>query len=211
MAITTPPNAVHVIPGCAFHVPGFLTAQVADALGARIAEETSSKWKAQLTYNKGWPARVDKGHTMARFGAPGVTYTYKGKPKPMFPFTPALCQALVRVDLALGTAFNCVVVNTYEPGSGLYPHRDGNYIPQLGNTPTIAALSFGTTRTFLLHPADPATNKRIRGAAPTSVELASGDLFVMYGDCDTKYHHSIPEQPDRQGTRISLTFRRHNS
>jgi|SRR5579885_1401037 len=209
--VTTPPNSTIVIPGCAFHVPGFLTAQLADQLGAAIVEETSNRWVAQLTYNKGWPARIDKGHTMARFGAPGVTYTYKGKPKPMYEFTPALRQALVRVDLALGTAFNCVVVNTYEPGSGLYPHRDGNYIPQLGNTPTIAALSFGATRTFLLHPVDPTTNKRIRGATPTSVELANGDLFVMYGDCDTRFHHSIPEQPDRQGTRISLTFRRHNS
>lgn len=31
-----------------------------------------------MTYNKGWPARPDKGHHMARFGDPGVTYTYKG-------------------------------------------------------------------------------------------------------------------------------------
>src|SRR5579871_6348867 len=119
MTITTPPNAVQVIPGCAFHVPGFLTSQVADSLGAAIVTETSPKWVSQLSYSKGWPARYDRGHTMARFGAPGITYSYKGKPKPMYPFTDSLRQALVRVDLALGTAFNCIVINSYEPGSGL--------------------------------------------------------------------------------------------
>jgi|SRR5579863_1714733 len=211
MTVTTPPNAVVIVPGCAFHVPGFLTAQVADQLGEAIVEQTYDRWVAQLSYSKGWPARVDKGHTMARFGAPGVTYTYKGKPKPMFPFTNALCQALVRVDLALGTAFNCVVVNSYSGGAGLYPHRDGNYIPQLGQNPVIAALSFGTTRTFQLFPSVPGQNKRVKGGTPICVQLGHGDLFVMHGNCDTTFHHGIPEEPDRQGTRLSLTFRRHNS
>lgn len=209
MTVTTPPNAIVIIPNCAFHVSGFLAPTVADSLGAAIVEQTSNRWVAQLTYNKGWPARIDKGHTMARFGAPGITYSYKGKPKPMYPFTPALCQALVRVDLALGTAFNCVVINSYEPSAGLYPHRDSHYIPQLGTNPVIAALSFGCTRSFILHPLD-AKGKRIKGQEKT-VELANGDLFVMHGECDTLYHHSIPEQPDRQGTRVSLTFRRHIS
>lgn len=209
MTITTPPNAVQVIPGCAFHVPGFLTSQVADSLGAAIVTETSPKWVSQLSYSKGWPARYDRGHTMARFGAPGITYSYKGKPKPMYPFTDSLRQALVRVDLALGTAFNCIVINSYEPGSGLYPHRDSHYIPQLGTNPVIAALSFGCTRSFILHPLNE-KGKRIKGQEVT-VELGNGDLFVMHGQCDTLYHHSIPEQPDRQGTRVSLTFRRHIS
>jgi len=146
---------------------------------------------------------------MARFGDPGVTYTYKGKPKPMYAFTPSLDVVRTEVARQLGWRPNCVVVNSYAPSSGLYPHRDGHYIPQLGDKPTIAAVSFGTTRTFLLHPADPTTNKRVKGATPTSVQLGDGDLFVMYGDCDTRYHHSIPEEPDRRGTRISLTFRSH--
>ena len=31
----------------------------------------------------------------------------------------------------------------------------------------------------------------------------------MHGECDFKYHHEIPEEPNRVGTRLSLTFRRH--
>lgn len=203
------PRATIVIPGCAFHVPQFLSPSDADQLGAAIVEETHSRWVAQLTYNRGWPARMDKGHSMARFGDSGVTYTYKDKPKPMYPFTPALSKARELVAQALDWRPNCVVVNAYAPGSGLYPHRDGKYIPQLGDSPTIAALSFGCARTFLLYPADPATNKRIKGAEPVSVQLANGDLFVMHGRCDVLYHHSIPEEPERVGTRLSLTFRKH--
>lgn len=209
MSLTIPPNATIIIPDCAFHVPGFLDQAVADDLGTKIVEETYNRWVNQMSYSKGWPARIDKGHTMARFGAPGVTYTYKDKPKPMYEFTPALRQALVRVDLALGTAFNCVVINSYAPASGLYPHRDSHYIPQLGTNPTIAALSFGATRTFNIYPLNE-KGKRIKDRV-VSVKLGHGDLFVMHGECDTKYHHGIPEEPDVQGTRVSLTFRRHLS
>lgn len=207
MAISIPTNATIVVPGCAFHVSGFLSPIAADELGAAIVEETYPRWVAQMSYNKGWPARIDKGHTMARFGAPGVSYSYKGKPKPMFEFTASLRRALTSVDGALGTSFNCVVINSYAPTSGLYPHRDSNYIPQLGVNPTIAALSFGTERSFIIHQLN-VKGKRIKEGAIT-VKLGHGDLFVMYGECDTKYHHSIPEEPDTVGTRVSLTFRRH--
>ena len=180
-------------------------------MGPAVISETFPRWVGQLSYSKGWPARVDPGHTMARFGAPGVTYTYKGKPKPMYPLTPTLSALIARVDQALSWHPNCVVINSYQPASGLYPHRDGNYIPQLGQQPTIAAVSFGTTRTFHIYPSVPGANKRVKGATPVSVELGDGDLFVMHGDFDTTYHHGIPEQPERTGTRVSLTFRRHLS
>lgn len=209
-------NAFAHVPGCTWHVPGFYVGSLADRYGAAIVEETYDRWVAQMTYNRGWPARVDKGHTMARFGANGVSYTYKDKPKPMHPLTPTLELLMKDVSRVVFTGllasydrFNCVVVNSYAPTSGLYPHRDGNYIPELGNTPTIASVSFGATRTFNLFPADPKTNKRIKGAPPVSVQLAHGDLFVMYGDCDSHYHHSIPEEHNASGSRISLTFRRH--
>jgi len=207
--VTVPAGSLVVVPGCAFLLPGFLSPDDCALLGPRLVDETYPKWVAQMTLNRGWPARVDKGHTMARFGDPGVTYDYKGKPKPVHPFTPALDAVRSRVAAALAWAPNCVVLNTYAPASGLYPHRDGAYIPQLGPAPVIASVSFGATRTFLLHPADPATNKRTKGAAPASVALSQGDLLVMHGECDRLFHHSIPEEPGATGTRISLTFRRH--
>ncbi len=207
--LTVPENATVIVPGCAFLVRGWLAPDVSNVLGPAIVNETFNRWVGQLSYSKGWPARVDPGHTMARFGAEGVTYTYKGKPKPMYPLTPTLGAMIDRIDRALSWRPNCVVINSYAPASGLYPHRDGNYIPQLGSNPIIAAVSFGTTRTFQMFPSVPGANKRVRGASPIEVQLADGDLFVMHGDCDTRYHHGIPEEPDRTGTRVSLTFRRH--
>lgn len=47
----------------------------------------------------------------------------------MYEFTPGLNQVRSHLVKSLGWIPNCVVVNSYEPGSGLYPHRDGNYIP----------------------------------------------------------------------------------
>lgn len=207
--VTVPTDSRIIVPGCAFLVAGFLPVAECDRLVTQLVSETYPRWVAQMSYSRGWPARIDKGHTMARFGDPGVTYTYKDKPKPMYPFTPALDAVRRRVAAALAWAPNCVVVNSYLPTSGLYPHRDGSYIPQLGDTPVIASVSFGATRTFLLHPADPATNKRTKGASPVAVSLSHGDLLVMHGECDRRFHHSIPEEPQAAGTRVSLTFRRH--
>lgn len=211
MSLTTPANATIVVPNCAFLVKGWLPKDVCEVLGPAIVSETFNRWVGQLSYSKGWPARVDAGHTMARFGAPGVTYTYKGKPKPMYPLTPSLSDVIARVEKAVSWRANCVVINSYAPASGLYPHRDGNYIPQLGNTPTIVAVSFGTTRTFQMFPSIPGANKRVKGAKPLEIELGDGDLFVMHGACDTTHHHGIPEQPDRVGSRVSLTLRKHLS
>lgn len=207
--IIIPSHARVIIPGCAFLVPGFLCPGACVALGPQVITETYDRWLTQMTFNRGWPARIDKGHAMARFGDHGVTYTYKDKPKPMYPFTPGLDTVRSQVALALGWVPNCVVVNSYQPSSGLYTHRDGSYIPQLGDTPIIVSVSFGATRTFNLFPADPTTNKRIKGAKPVSIKLAAGELFVMHGECDRVFHHGIPEEPHVHGTRLSLTFRRH--
>ena len=205
--VNVPAGSQVIVPGCAFLFPKF----VADShvWGPQVVMETYPWWVAQMTLSRGWPARVDKGHTMARFGDPGVPYTYKDKPKPMYPFTQALSVIRQRLVDALAWTPNCVVVNSYEPGSGLYPHRDGSYIPQLGDTPVIASVSFGATRTFTLHPADPNTNKRRKGAQSVNVVLGDGDLLVMHGQCDRSFHHSIPEEPTAEGMRVSLTFRRH--
>jgi len=205
-----PQHARVIVPGAVIHVPAWLTGADADRLGAQVIQETYSRWVGQLKYGKRGRF-FDRGHTMSRFGDPNVTYSFKGKAKPMFPMTPSLTTLQQLVSAALGWVPNCVVVNSYEPGSGLYPHRDSTYIPQLGVDPTIVAVSFGTTRTFQLHPHDPVTNKYDRSKPVIDLELGHGDLLVMHGPCDSLFKHGIPEQPDRAGSRVSLTFRRHLS
>lgn len=210
MQVTIPSHAQIVVPGAVALVKGWLQAVDADRLGAQVVQETYPKWVGQLKYGKRGRF-FDRGHTMSRFGDPGVTYSFKGKPKPMFEMTPSLAALQKLVGRELGWHPNCVVVNSYAPGSGLYPHRDSTYIPQLGADPTIVAVSFGATRTFQLFPHDPVSNKYVRSRPTVDLELGHGDLLVMHGPCDSLFKHGIPEQPERTGTRVSLTFRRHLS
>lgn len=208
MPLTIPSHAQVVVPNAVALIKGWLQVVDADALGSAVVSETHSRWTSQRKFGKRGPF-FDRGHTMSRFGDPGVTYSFKGTPKPMYPMTPSLAALQKLVGSTLGWYPNCCVINSYEPGSGLYPHRDGQYIPQLGVNPVIVAVSFGATRTFLLHPWDPIKGKRLPNVI--SLSLGHGDLVVMHGTCDTDFQHSIPEEPHATGTRVSLTFRHHLS
>jgi alkylated DNA repair dioxygenase AlkB len=203
-----PIGTIHVIEGKVAHCRGWLNNAVTAQFSTSIIDETFKHWRQQMTYLHGWPSRPDPGHTMARFGDPGVTYEYKGKPKPMHPFSPSLDALRKFIQKELDWSPNCVVVNSYGPSSGLYPHRDSPYIPALGSNPTIVSISFGATRTFRLSPVDPITGKRVKGSTPTDISLEDGDLLVMHGDCDSTFQHGIPLE-DADGTRMSLTFRAH--
>lgn len=208
--VTVPPNSTVVVPGAVALIKGWLSPEDADHYGTKVVEETYPRWKSQLKYGKAGKS-FDRGHAMARFGEPGVTYTYKGKSKPMHPMTPSLAALKQLVWVSLGWEPNCVVVNSYAPTSGIYPHCDSQYIPQLGPNPTIVAVSFGAERTFQLHPWDAKNEKYDRSKSVIDVKLGHGDLLIMHGACDSMYKHGIPEEPEVAGTRVSLTFRRHLS
>ena len=208
MPLTIPSHAQVVVPNAVALIKGWLQVVDADAYGVAVVNETHSRWTSQRKFGKRGPF-FDRGHTMSRFGDPGVTYSFKGTPKPMYAMTPSLAALQKLVGSTLDWYPNCCVINSYAPGSGLYPHRDGQYIPQLGTNPVIVAVSFGATRTFLLHKWDPIKGKRLPN--PIALSLGHGDLVVMHGTCDTDFQHSIPEEPHVVGTRVSLTFRRHLS
>lgn len=196
---------IAIVPGLALLTRGLF----ADVTHTDLFSEfPKGSMKAQMTYSHGWPARPEPRHQMGRFALPGVAYSYKGKPKPIVAPPPSLNLLMDRVSAVCGIEFNTVVVNTYRDGCGLYPHRDSKYIPELGDRPTIASVSFGEPRTFRLTPLDAKGKKRLEDQSIDTL-LGHGDLFVMQGDCDLTHHHSIPEELDRPGLRISLTFRRH--
>lgn len=208
--IILPPAAQIIVPGAVALVKGWVSTVVADEWATDIVNETSKQWTTQRAFGACGPY-YDPGHKMARFGHEGVTYDYKGTPKPMHPMTHTLTFIGRYISFTFEETWhpNCVVVNTYAPTSNMYPHRDGAYIPQLGDRPTIVGVSFGATRTFLLHKLDQTTGKRLRDCPPLEIQLSHGDMIIMYGDCDSSYHHGIPAEPNASGTRLSLTYRRH--
>lgn len=192
-------------------LPGWLSGQKANDLYNQVVEETYDFSVGQLSYFHG--RRFDSGHRMCRYGDLGVTYTFKDKKKPLKPFTPALDSIRKDVEKLLGISLNTVVVNYYIDGSsGLYPHTDSAYIPQLGPKPTIIGVSFGAERTFTLDKDAQLTKQERKSAcverhAPV---LGHGDLLMMWGDSQRDWRHGIPVEPHVTDPRVSLTFRFHH-
>ncbi len=73
--------------------------------------------------------------------------------------------------------------------------------PELGTKPTIASLSLGEERTFILK------SKADKSLRPIRIRLSSGSLLVMKGDTQTNWKHAINKETRPCGPRINLTFR----
>lgn len=197
------------VPGAIALRVGFLAGDLGVDLAQGIVDETYKHAQAQLRYLPGRRPFIDRDHLLVRHGDPGVTYTYKQKPKPVYAWTPSLL-ALRRLVAAELTPWepNAAVINFYLSGNtSLYPHSDITHIPELGQTPVIACVTLGATRTLeLVQNAaglKPAARVRLR------LPLAHGDLCVMHGRSQLDWRHGLPEEPNVAGVRVSVTFRHH--
>ncbi len=208
--VNLPSGSRVVVPNNIAVLSGWLSGQQANDLYEKVVNETYDFSQGQLSYFHG--RRFDPGHRMCRYGTPGVTYTFKGKPKPLKPLTPALECIRQMLISQLGIQLNTVVVNYYFDGtSGLYPHTDSTYIPQLGPQPAIIGVSFGGTRTFSLTK-DALLDKKGRMSKTCErhdLPLGHGDLLVMWGDSQKEWRHGIPIEPNASDPRVSLTYRYH--
>jgi alkylated DNA repair dioxygenase AlkB len=74
--------------------------------------------------------------------------------------------------------------------------------PELGPQPTIASVSFGERRNFVLKHK---THKYIK---PVCLPLDSGSLLLMRGDTQRYWKHGIAKETRPCGPRVNLTFRR---
>ncbi|KAI1500096.1 hypothetical protein F5X99DRAFT_257206 [Biscogniauxia marginata] len=116
--------------------------------------------------------------------------------------------------------FNFCLVNYYASGAdSIAFHSDDERF--LGARPTIASLSLGATRDFLMKrkpppPAAAASTTTPMTAAtsttkPLKLPLAGGDMVVMRGATQANWLHSVPKRGGRNesdGGRINITFRR---
>lgn len=133
--------------------------------------------------------------------AGGVPYRYSGQTLESRPWTPTLTHLLQRVVLQTGVPYNHVLLNRYRDGKDhMGMHADDER--ELGRCPTIAALSLGVRRRFVLMP------KR-KGVRPRRVDiwLEPGSLLVMGGSIQHRWRHGVPKQADLQQERINVTFR----
>jgi alkylated DNA repair dioxygenase AlkB len=90
---------------------------------------------------------------------------------------------------------NSCLVNKYPDGNhSISPHRDSP--DSFGTMPTIVILSLGETRTLMFE----------NDMEKFSFDLASGSVFIMSGNSQKHYRHSLLKS-DTLNCRYSLTFR----
>lgn len=144
--------------------------------------------------------RVTQPRLHAWYGDPEAVYTYSGLSNVPLAWTPVLTKIKMDVERVCGAAFNSVLLNLYRDGrDSMGMHADNE--PELGATPTIASLSLGATRTFIL-------KHRTRSDIPTCrLALESGSLLLMNGQTQSHWKHGINKQATVVGARLNLTFR----
>jgi len=125
-------------------------------------------------------------------------YTYSGIQMQPHQWTDLLLAIKAKVEAISGGHFNSVLLNLYRNGNDSVSwHSDDE--PELGDSPAIASLSFGATRSFLLK--HKSTKQTIK------LDLSHGSLLLMQGSTQTHWLHSVPKTKKPTAARINLTFR----
>ncbi len=131
--------------------------------------------------------------------AGSVHYRYSGQTLEPRVWGPNLSALLDRVCRDTGLVFNHALLNRYRNGrDNMGMHADDER--ELGWEPTIAAVSLGVRRRFVL-----ASKKRKRQRV--SIWLEPGSLMVMCGRTQHRFRHGVPRQDRLQEERINVTFR----
>ena len=127
-----------------------------------------------------------------------AAYRYSGIVNQPVPWPAALAAIRERLGREVGVRFNSCLVNLYRDGSdSMGFHSDDE--PELGPEPTIASISLGARRRFVLR-------HRVSGER-WSWDLGAGDLLVMRKESQRDYAHAVPKTAREVGPRMNLTFR----
>lgn len=135
----------------------------------------------------------------AWYGQANIAYSYSGLNLKAQAFTPLLDTLKTAIETQHQTSFNSVLLNLYRnEKDSMGWHADDE--KELGPTPTIASLSFGSNRKFLL-------KHKKEKSLKLSITLNSGSLLLMKGTIQQHWLHAIPKSSIACKPRINLTFR----
>jgi alkylated DNA repair dioxygenase AlkB len=158
----------------------------------RLLEETPWREETVLVYGK----RYLQPRLTAWYG--DASYSYSGLRLEPLPWTELLLAIRAAVEAACGRRFNSVLLNRYRNGrDSMGMHSDDE--AELGDAPSIASLSFGSTRTFILRHKN--NKQTIR------LDLDDGSLLLMSGQLQKHWLHGINKSTRPLGERLNLTFR----
>jgi alkylated DNA repair dioxygenase AlkB len=135
---------------------------------------------------------------VAWYGDQGFLYTYSNTTKQALPWTNGLIDLKRKTELITNSQFNSCLLNLYHNGNeGMTWHSDDE--KSMGKNTVIASLSFGAERKFSF--------KHRRTRQTISLLLENGSLFVMRGNTQSNWLHSLPLSSRINHPRINLTFR----
>ena len=105
-----------------------------------------------------------------------------------------------RVEEKVNLNFNSVLANLYRNGQDYVSwHSDDE--KELGKNPTIASVSFGATRRFLLR------HRSNKNLETVDLSLGHGSLLIMKGSTQHYWKHQVPKTAKVKTERINLTLR----
>ena len=134
----------------------------------------------------------------AWYGDSNYMYAYANTTKHALPWTKELSYLKQIVEKLAETKFNSCLLNLYHNGDeGMGWHSDDE--ESLGKNNTIASLSLGAERKFLL--------KYRQTKQTLSLVLEHGSLLIMKDSTQENWLHSLPKSKNVTQPRINLTFR----
>ena len=177
-------------PGCVDYYPGWV--EDADRLFGVLRDQIAWEQHQLRLYGRTMPTP----RLTAWIG--DSAYRYSGIVNEPAPWPEALASLQERLRQALRVDFNSCLANLYRDGTDSMGYHSDNE-PELGPRPTIASVSLGDRRRFVLR-------HRTTGER-WSWDLGKGDLLVMCDESQSDYAHAVPKTTRSVGPRMNLTFR----
>ncbi len=143
-----------------------------------------------------------------------LNYQYSGIRMTAMPWLAPVDVVKRHVEELTGYRFNSALLNFYRHGNDSVAwHADDE--PELDSTTPIASVSLGQTRRFSIKPKKMRTRSIEQQGLPAvrtrQIDLQNGSLLVMMPGVQQRWQHAVLKQPNVEGGRINLTFRRINA
>lgn len=128
-----------------------------------------------------------------------ISYSYSGQSYQGRGWPPELNMLKSKLNALMNWNANAVLLNRYRDGKDTMGYHSDDE-PELGLNPSLAILSLGSDRDFLLR-------LKADHAIKLKVTLSAGSLLWMEGAVQHNWQHSLPKRSNA-GERISCTFRK---
>lgn len=184
-----------------FDLPGAEVSLLEGFVSEQLSFDLYERLRRDIPWRQDEITIYGKTHLVPRlqqwFGDNGLHYTWSGIELQPLPWTRDIMFIKTLVEAKVGK-FDSVLANLYRDGDDTVGfHSDDE--PDLGWFPTIASVSLGVERDFVLRSNE--SGKKF------TIPLKSGSLLLMGGATQQNYVHSVPRRKRVTEGRVNLTFR----